>query len=299
MHPDTNVDQIAAAQGGVVTRAQAIQGGLTPSQIHNRVRGGRWIRITNGTYRVFAMDGSLNLVRAAVASLPMAVASHFSASALHEICGVDTSAVSVMVHSQTTHDFPGVKVFRCHDLSTRHIITIGGLPTTTVARTVVDLASLLRPRHLESIVDDAVAARRTTMTEIREVLESVARRGKPGVRSMRAILNDRLGESHSPTVLERAGMNLLTEAGLTEFATEFSIPWSPHRRFDVAFPKHKLAIEWDSRRWHLQAEAFDRDRARDREAIMRGWRVLRFTWDDVHRRQEAVIETIQATLSDS
>lgn len=297
MHSDSNIDGIAASQGGVVTRAQAIDSGLTPGQIQNRLGSKRWLPIGRGTYRIFAMEGPLNLLRAAAASLPMAVVSHFSASVIHGVQRIDRKTVSVLVHSQTTHDFPGVRVFRCHDLSNQHIVTVAGLPTTTVARTVVDMASILRPRHLESVVDDVVAAQQTSMPELREVLRSVARRGKPGVQSLRAILDDRLGVSHSMTILERKGAKLLTEAGLAGFTTEYPIPWSTHRRFDVAYPMRRLAIEWDSRRWHMQAEAFDRDRARDREAIVHGWRVLRFTWEDVTHHQESVVETVRATMA--
>lgn len=297
MHPDTIIHEIAAKQGGVVNRTQVLGSGLSRNQITDRLRTRRWSRLTNGGYRVFEMDGRLNLVRAAVAVLPGAVVSHFSAAAIHSMSTVDTRKVSVLVHSQTTHSFPGVRVFRCHDLAADHVVEIDGLPTTTAARTVVDLAASLRPRRLGFIIDDAVASRRTTLDQIGVVLEAVARRGKPGVRALRSALDQRRGEDRPASVLESAGNRLLRENGVRGFITEFPLPWSPHRRFDLAFPDHLVAIEWDSRRWHTQAEAFDRDRYRDREAIVHGWRVLRFTWEDVHSRPERVLETVRAVLA--
>ena len=173
---------------------------------------------------------------------------------------------------------------------------IGGIPTTTLARTIVDLASIVRRNRLEWLIDDAVAARRVNLSEVQETLESVARKGKPGVRSLRAILDDRLGDPHSMSVLERMGRSLLLSGGIRGFTTEYPVPWSPERRFDVAFARRHLAIEWDSRRWHLQASAFRVDRERDRAAIVHGWRVLRFTWDDVVRRPDHVLDTVHAAL---
>jgi len=291
-----DIDQLAGTQGGIVTRAQAFAAGLTRHQIHNRVRSGRWVRVASGAYRVFTMEGPDQLVRAAVAALPDAVASHFSAWRLHQMSGIDSDIACVLVHSRTTHTFPGVKVYRCHDRASWHVDSVGGVPTTTLARTVVDLASIVRRNRLEYLIDDAVAARRVDLSSISDVLESVARKGKPGVRSLRSVLDDRLGDSHSMSSLERKGKSLLEGGGIRGFVTEHPIPWHTDRRFDVAFPQRRLAIEWDSRRWHLQADAFSADRERDRAAIVHGWRVLRFTWDDVVKRPDHVLDTIRAAL---
>jgi predicted transcriptional regulator of viral defense system/very-short-patch-repair endonuclease len=296
METTTDIDQLAGIQGGIVTRAQATAAGLTRHQIHGRVRSGRWVRVANGAYRVFAMEGPEHLVRAATTALPDAVASHFSAWSLHRLSGVDPEQVCVLVHSRTTHAFPGVKVFRCHDRASWHVENVDGVPSTTLARTIVDLASIVRRNRLEYLIDDAAAASRLDLSDVRDVLDYVARKGKPGVRSLRSILDDRLGDAHSMSALERKGMALLQAGGIQGFTTEYPIPWSPERRFDVAFPRQHLSIEWDSRRWHLQAHAFSADRERDRAAIVHGWRVLRFTWDDVVNRPDHVLDTVRASF---
>jgi very-short-patch-repair endonuclease len=83
---------------------------------------------------------------------------------------------------------------------------------------------------------------------------------------------------------------------LPEPRLEFSIPWDPERRFDAAYPAARLAIEWDSRRWHELSDAFSRDRERDRQSLLHGWRVLRFTWVDVTERPTEVVETVRSLL---
>ncbi len=126
---------------------------------------------------------------------------------------------------------------------------------------------------------------------------SSARRGKPGVGALRAELENWIGPTRNESVLERAGNRLLTSAGIEGWESEHTIPWSRDKRFDVAFPKNQVAIEWDSRRWHAQGQAFEADRERDVAAQANGWRILRFTWSDVHDRPGYVIDTIRAVLA--
>ena len=161
----------------------------------------------------------------------------------------------------------------------------------------MDLAASLSPRHMGAIVDEAVASRLVTNDDIARVFDQVARRGKPGVKTMREVLAERAGETRPASVLELRALRVLTDGGIRSFETEVPIPWSTTRRFDVAFVDCRVAIEWDSRRWHLQADAFQRDRDRDRDAVLHGWRILRFTWGDVHDRPQTVVSTVRAVLS--
>jgi hypothetical protein len=224
MHPTTKLHHIAQRQGGVVRRSQAIAAGISDRQIAIRINSEKWIRIGNGTYRIFEMPGSKDLVRAAVAALPNAVASHNSAASIHDLSFVNTRVATVMVHSRTTHTFPGVQVFRSFDLAKNHIEEIDGLPVTSTARTVMDLAAQLHRRQLEALVDDALAAGKATVDDLIAVLHDVARKGKPGVTAMRDLLDRRYGESRRASILERRGNRLLRGAGLGHFLTECPSP---------------------------------------------------------------------------
>ena len=296
MHPERILHDMAARQGGVITRSQAESCGLTRHQIDYLVRVTKWTSLGRGAYRIIDMSDALDRVRAAVTVLPGAVVSHFSAAAQHGIGGLGAYPASVLVHSQTTHQFAGVRVFRCHDLEPDHVEIVDGMPTTTIARTVIDLAAVIRGRRLEGIVDEVIMARKTTAQNVRDVLASVGRKGKPGVRKIREILDARAAEVHPMSALERAGCALLRNAGIGEFETEFPMPWAPNRRFDVAFPSHRLAVEWDSWRWHDRPMAFQTDRYRDQEAVAHGWTIIRFTWVDVHDNPGRVVEVVASVL---
>jgi len=298
MDSDAAAARIAIDQGGVIRLQQAIDSGLTFRQVRLRVQRGAWTQARSGVYRLFESDSPAQLARAAVAALPGAVVSHSSAVELHDLERAPRTPPTVSVHSRTTHVFPGVVVRRCHDLAGWHVTTIRSTSVTTVARTLVDLARDLSPRHVGSILDSAVASRKTTIEETEAVLRSVARRGKPGIRTMRAVLEDRLGEPPHASVLERRGQRLLRSAGIRGFRIEYPIPWATNRRFDIAFPDEQVAVEWDSRRWHTRLDSFDEDRRRDRECAIHGWTILRFTWNDIRDRSDEISAAVRSVVGD-
>jgi len=297
MNADADLYAVAANQGGVIRRSQALEAGLTRHQIDSRVKTNRWVVVARGGYRLIELVGETELVRAAATVLPSAVVSHFSAARIHGMSFVPTVHASVTVHASKTHKFAGVRVIRCRDMKSGHVEDWGGLSVTTVARTAFDLASELSRRHLAVIVDEALASRRTTLDELDDVLRDVARKGKPGVRAMRSVLEARTQSDQRQTKLEKIGLQILTSGGLPPFEVEYPIPWRPDRRYDVAFVAAQLAIEWDSFRWHSQESVFQSDRERDREAIEHGWHVLRFTWKDVTENPDMVLHSVRRLLN--
>ena len=197
-----------------------------------------------------------------------------------------------------THTFPGVTIHRTRDLVDGHTTVIEGLPITTIPRTVVDLSAKLHPRHLAAIVDDLVASKRLDLDELTCLAASIARRGKTGSTTLRCLIDERGdGEIAIASRLERRGLAVLLDAGLPHPVLEHPAPWSESQRIDAAYPEEKVGIEWDSMRWHTQVAAFQRDRVRDRLALLKGWRVFRFTWHDVTERPSDVVATIRAALN--
>ena len=67
-------------------------------------------------------------------------------------------------------------------------------------------------------------------------------------------------------------------------------------RVDLAYTDQHLLVEGDSQRWHGTPEAFQADRRRDNLAQIAGWTILRFTWEDITKRQEYLVGTIRAAL---
>ena len=296
MHSDRAVARLAVRQGGVIRSGQAFECGFTKGQIDQRVRDGRWTPIGRFGYRVVDMEGLLNLVRAAVATLPNAVVSHEAAAEIHDFPKMPRGVASVSVHSRTTHEFPDVIVHRCHDLEEDHIVQVSDLPITSIPRTVVDLSAGLTTGHLAAVLSSLITERRVVTSEVQAVVDRVARRGKPGIRKIRMILGERDLGPRDGTPLERLGAEVLRIRGIPEPLFEFPMPWNPEKRLDAAFPDSGLGIEWDSRKWHELEEAFASDRERDRKALLHGWRIVRFTWADVTQRPDEVAEAVRRLL---
>ena len=286
-------------QGGAITRYQALEIGLTPGQIKKRISSGRWTVIRRSVYQLAKPRDRRDLMRTVLATWPGAVISHESAAEVHGLPFVERSDHRIVVshHSRTTHDYVGFVVRRTHDLDGWHVTEIDGVRLTTIARTVVDLAADRSVRHVGAIVDRLVSDEMLEIVELAAVLAATGRRGKPGTKTMREVLDARIGPDHPGSVLERRGRQLIAEAGLPAPRSEYPIPWTTSRRFDDAYPNQKIAIEWDSRRFHGQLSSFEADRVRDRDAAVHGWVVLRYTWDDVTRSPERVVSALRELLA--
>lgn len=288
---------IAATQGGYISRPQILNIGLTDGFIAAAIERGDLVVMTEGIYRATPMSGEGPLLRGAVLALPGGVVSHSSAARLHQFPYVRKGQATVTVHQRTTHVFPGVAVRRSLDMLPEHRTKLDGLETTTIARTLVDLAADLHPRHLERVTDALLTEGRADYDRVCSVLADVARRGRPGTRSMRNILAIRgEGLMVTATQLERLGHRVLRAHGVEEPIPQYPVPWDPDRRFDGAYPPARLALEWDSRRWHSSLAQMESDRMRDRECAVHSWLLMRITWHDLKQRPGQVAQQIAAVL---
>ena len=273
--------------------------GASREWIARRTREGWLRRNAHSTYFLPGAASAWKATLAAACHRLGAVVSHESAAQLHRMTGLKQGQLIVSVPVRRSNRYPGVDVRQKTDLTPDQTTLVGGLPTTTATRTIIDLAQHLGPKRQARLVDSTVAAGLTTFEAIQALFEDLARRGKPGVRTMRLVMEDRSGETTRPTtVLEARLSELISSSGLPDPTSQFEAPWLAHKngRVDFAYVDHRLVIEADSRRWHAMADAFLTDRERDNRAQLAGWRVLRFTWLDVEERHEYVVSAIRKAL---
>lgn len=67
-------------------------------------------------------------------------------------------------------------------------------------------------------------------------------------------------------------------------------------RVDLAFPAHRIAVEYDGRAVHDREDAFLRDRRRQNDLVRAGWTVLRFTAEDLRSGGARAVAVVQAAL---
>ncbi|MGB7859852.1 MAG: type IV toxin-antitoxin system AbiEi family antitoxin domain-containing protein [Acidimicrobiia bacterium] len=274
----------ARANGGVITRAEALALGVPSASLHRMVRQGIFGKAGAGVYALPGFDDQhLVALRAACSKLG-AVASHQSAARIHRLDRARELAPTVSVPIRRTKDFPGVAIHQLTDLTDEHIVLVRGLPVTGPERTIVDLAAVLSDGHLERIVDTSVAARRVNLAELNKLFMELGRQGKPGTRRLRRILETRASGYVAPeSELERRLVKLIEESGLPKPDFQFKPEWlaPTNGRVDLAYPESMLIVEADGRRWHALLNSFESDRLRDNAAQLAGWRILRFTWKAV------------------
>jgi hypothetical protein len=303
MTPVRGLVEFAKLNGGVFSLEEAAALGVTRWVLADRVEQGLFARVGYGTYALPGTSTRPDLLLRVAARMLGAVVSHESAGLIHGLGPLTTEMPTVTVSHRGSHRLDGVIVHQSTDMLEAHTQLIDGLRVTTPPRTLIDLGQSLSPPRLAKVLDNALASRIVDLDELSSLHHSLARRGKPGTRRLRRLLEDRQGvEAIADTDLEALLFGLIVEAGLPEPLRQFSAPWlkAIRGRVDFAYPEHRLVIEADSRRWHTLNDAFEVDRRRDNAAVLAGWRVLRFTWRMIVDDPISVVATIRQALgSDS
>jgi hypothetical protein len=154
---DQALAAVAERQYGVIAHAQLRALGLSKSTIGDRVRAGRLHPVHRGVYAVG--HGVLGIrgrwLAAVLACGPTAVLSHASAAALWELRGTAAAKIDVTVRTAGGRSRPALRIHRPRTLHDEELTTRHGIPVTTPARTLLDLAATLTRRQLERALDQA------------------------------------------------------------------------------------------------------------------------------------------------
>ena len=186
----------------------------------------------------------------------------------------------------------GIRLHRCRSLPADEVTTLDGLPITTPARTLLDLAAGgLRGRRLEAAVDRAERRRLLDFADLWKLLERYP--GRPGTPSLKAVL-DRYRGGDTRSELEELLAELCDAHGLPRPLENCVIEGKVR---DFYWPHARLIVEADSYAWHRSPSALDDDRERDVELTLAGYRTLRFTWEQVTRQRRYVVNAIVRALA--
>ena len=147
------------------------------------------------------------------------------------------------------------------------------------------------------MLDTGLRLEVVTFDELAVVLAFGARHRIPGTKLLRKLLEVR-GEEEAMTEseLESLFVRLLRRYGLPIPQRQVTVEWDQCHRLDFLYPHHDLIVEVDGRRWHASKQRFQGDRRRDNEALLKGCRVLRLTWEDVAHDEAYVRATLASAL---
>ena len=290
---DSAIAAIADRQGGVVARRQLRALDLSAAAIDHRLRAGRLYLVHRGVYsvghRVVGIVGGR--WAAVLACGDGAALAAPNAAAAFSLRRCSERVIHVLVVGRSGREQrAGIRLHWCRSLPSDEVTTLDGLPITTPARTLLDLAAGgLRGRPLEAAVD----AERQRLLDFADLHELLARYpGRPGTPSLKAVLaRYRGGDTRSE--LEEIVAELCDRFGLPRPVENCSIEGKVR---DFYWPHAWLVVEADSYSWHRSPSALDDDRERDVTLTLAGYRSLRFTWEQATRRRRYVAGAILQAL---
>jgi very-short-patch-repair endonuclease len=291
---DRAVASLAAQQFGVVARDQLRALGLTDSAIARRIAAGRLHRLRRGVYAVghpvVGREG--RWLAAVLACGAGARLSHASAAALQEIWRSDGVLTHVTVPGPSRRRGERLRVHRADGLTRAEVATHSGIPVTSAARTIIDLAATLPDgRPLERLLD------RAETLQIGDVRAVAAAR--PGHRGAQRVLRT-LAAHAAGTTLTRSDLEelLLVLCRTYDLPTPRVNEMVAGLEVDLFFPAQRLVVEADSWTYHRTRSSFERDRERDAILARAGYRVLRFSATQIEHEPATVAHAIAAALAE-
>jgi predicted transcriptional regulator of viral defense system len=277
----------------VATITDLMASGFSRSSIERRIRNGRLQSFGHGVVGLAGpADGRRQRLRAAQLAHPTGAISHRSAAVLHDLPTRDDGQVHLTIPHAASRGATEFVVHQSKHLPLADITMVAGIRTTTVCRTVSDLAPFRSLEALSWLMQWVIKEGRCSAVEMQACVRALNRRGRSGSTKRRHAVATLLDDNPLElSVLEQRFLALATRSGITDLVPQFQPPWyeGRHGIVDFAMPPRRIIVELDGRRWHSLVQDQRRDRSRDRMARAHGWFVVRYGWDEVTTRPEEVI----------
>jgi very-short-patch-repair endonuclease len=296
---DARIAAIADRQFGVFSRRQAFAAGFSERQIQLRITGKRWESVYRGVYRIVGSPATLqqSALAGALYAGDGALVSHGTAGVLLGIAGARSSAVELWVPSSRRSEVGGLVLHRGTRLDRADRHTVGPIPVTTPARTLIDLSARMEDARLVSAMEDAFRRRLVTPERLKVRVEALQKSGRPGAGRLAELLAGRSGPALESTLEARVWL-LVRRSGLPLPQRQFwvSLPGGRYR-LDFAWPEQRIGLECDGWEYHGAQSSFDPDRARLAEFAAARWRILPVTWKACTRTPDRVERWLRDALS--
>jgi hypothetical protein len=227
------------------------------------------------------------------------VASHHSAAILHGLDllghppGKLIAVTTANRGSGNSSTYKGVQVHVAR-VPAGHVGVWSGVPCTSVARTVVDLAR--RSPFIDGVVvaDSALHKGKTTKDELGGMLMQCV--GWPGILTARRVVE--FSDGRSESVLESAARVIFHERGLPAPDLQVWVGGEMDPRIgrvDFLWPNHRTIAEADGKAKYKDPRYKDpavRQLQRDTRLRDAGFEVVHFTWAEIFYETDRVIARI-------
>jgi very-short-patch-repair endonuclease len=297
--PSKTLRLIAVGQHGLINRTQLLAAGFTDSAISWRVKTGAFERIYPKVYLIagtpLAEKG--RLMAAHLWAGEASAISHASAAWVWGFHGFVPHPTHLSLARKTTSPAKDLRLHLAGSVESLDICWIDGIAVTSASRTVRDLAAA-GARRLEQALDQCLRQQLCSIDQLWLTIDRPESIGRRGIRVLRDLLTQRtpslaVGDSEMEDLL----MRIVRWGRLPCPEPQYPIRLSSRLIHpDFAYPECRLAIECDSYAWHMDRQAFERDRERDAELQALGWRVLRLTWARLRYDPDYVLRQLRIHL---
>ena len=179
-------------------------------------------------------------------------------------------------------------------LSNRELVTIDGLPCTSLERTVVDCCLLLNYKQALILVDHALRLG-ANLDQLREACVKLT--GRNEVKTLRRALENADPRSESPGETLTRELLMRLKLPMPDLQVQVSTREGDHR-LDFAWKKTKTALEFDGRAKYFDyeptEEAIFKERLREKALMEDGWHFIRVQWKDLFREAEFTARVLHA-----
>lgn len=295
---DRRMRAVARVQHALIGRDQLRGEGITRQAVLRRLRSPDWEALTARVLRLVGSPATAEqwAMAATLDAGPGTVLSHGSAAGLWGVPGFDLRHLHVSrTRSGTRRPTALAVVHQPSSLPAHHRAVRHGIPVTTLARTVVDLAVSEHATRVERAAHAAVRMG-VRWSAFEGVLAELGD-GRPGSALIGSLVAANRGRAPLGSGLEGTVLRLLASAGLPEPRRQVDLgghEWIG--RVDFLYEEQRLVIEVDGAWCHEGALEVRRDKRRTAALVAAGFRVLPLAEDLIRNAPAEVVRLVRDAL---
>lgn len=301
------VAAVARRQRGHITRDQLRTAGVSASTVRRWSGAGLLVPVGARTFRTAAAAPTDRGWVLAACLDRDAVASHRTAGWLHQLLPppglIDVTVPKGRATARAQADPPGLRVHASTNLPEGDRTEVDGIPTTSLARTLMSLGALvpaeMAPDELLDVVAAAVESQAATMAWLRWTLDERRCRGRDGVAAFERALEERERMGPTESWLERRILQVLAAAGLPMPEVQRVIPRrdGAAARVDLFYPVERVVVEALGYAFHRTPDQLMADTMRANDLTAQGCAVVQITARQLRRDPGSVPATVAAVLA--
>ena len=286
---------LAGEQHGVVARRQLLALGMSRNAVTERLGRGILHALYPGVFVIgrSPLTADTRRMAAVLACGEGSVLSHRSAARLWRVFPYEPGIFELSRSTgRTKHRSILLRQAR---LLPDEVGEVSGIPTTSIFRTIFDLAAVVSKREVERAFHETEVRQLTDRVSLPQLLERHS--GRRGAATVRAILASREPAGITENDFEEEFVAFLTLHEIPRPLFNATLPIRGRLlRPDCMWPEERLIVELDGRAVHGTDAAFEGDRQRDRAPLAEDWRPMHVTWLQLRNEPAAVAADLREAL---